>query len=202
MNSNVVIETIGYIGSFLVLVSFLMVSVVKLRIVNTIGSLIFMIYALIIRSYPTAVMNFFLVLINIHFLYRISKTDEREYDFVKVKKNDSYLRYFIDAHIDDIKECFPGIDIKYSDVNRGYIVVCEGKPVGVTLGKEEDGIMELVLDYTIPEFRDFTIGNYLIANLPEDGIKELVYRGPVENHKEYLDKMNFVKVEDAYIKKL
>ena len=64
MTKEMIIEAVGYLGSFLVLVSFLMTSVVKLRIVNTIGSLIFMIYALIIKSYPTAVMNACLVLIN------------------------------------------------------------------------------------------------------------------------------------------
>ena len=73
--SNTVIEMIGYTGSFLVLVSFLMVSVVKLRIVNSIGSLIFMIYALIIKSYPTAIMNFCLILINLYYLYKTSKTE-------------------------------------------------------------------------------------------------------------------------------
>ena len=55
------IEIVGYAGSALVLVSFLMTSVFKLRVVNTVGSIIFAIYALIIRSYPTAVMNIALV---------------------------------------------------------------------------------------------------------------------------------------------
>ena len=64
MNTKVLIEAIGYTGSALVLVSFLMVSVVKLRIVNTIGSVIFTIYAFIIHSYPTAIMNLCLVMIN------------------------------------------------------------------------------------------------------------------------------------------
>ena len=58
MDSSAIIEAVGYLGSALVLVSFLMSSVVKLRVVNTVGSLIFTVYALIIRSYPTAVMNF------------------------------------------------------------------------------------------------------------------------------------------------
>ena len=71
MNTNMIIEAVGYLGSLLVLVSFLMVSVVKLRVVNTVGSFIFMVYALIIRSYPTAIMNFCLVLINLRFLYRL-----------------------------------------------------------------------------------------------------------------------------------
>ena len=61
-----VIEAIGYLGSALVLISFLMASVVKLRVVNAVGSTIFAVYALIIRSYPTALMNVCLVLINLH----------------------------------------------------------------------------------------------------------------------------------------
>ena len=61
MNTSMIIEAIGYTGSALVLVSFLMVSVVKLRVVNTIGSLIFTVYAFIIHSYPTAIMNVCLV---------------------------------------------------------------------------------------------------------------------------------------------
>ena len=60
-----IIELVGYIGSILVLVAFLMTSVVRLRVVNSIGSLIFAISALIIQSYPTALMNFCLVLISI-----------------------------------------------------------------------------------------------------------------------------------------
>ena len=49
MNTSTIIEAVGYLGSALVLVSFLMSSVVKLRVVNTAGSLIFALYALIIH---------------------------------------------------------------------------------------------------------------------------------------------------------
>ena len=65
MTTDMIIEFVGYLGSFIVLISFLMSSVVRLRIVNGIGALIFAIYALIIRSYPTAIMNFCLIGINI-----------------------------------------------------------------------------------------------------------------------------------------
>ena len=46
MTKEFIIEMIGYLGSLLVLVSFVMTSVFKLRIVNSIGSFIFMVYAL------------------------------------------------------------------------------------------------------------------------------------------------------------
>ena len=202
MDSKMLIEIFGYIGSFLVLVSFLMVSVVKLRIVNTIGSLIFMIYALIIKSYPTAIMNFCLVLINLHFLYRMNKKDNKEYDLISVKKNDSLTKYLIDKYKDDIKECFPDTNFSFTKANKGYVVFCQGMPVGITLGKEKDGEMELLLDYTIPEYRDFSIGSYLIPKLGEEGIKKLIFSGSDEHHKEYLKKMGFEKQDKKYIKTL
>lgn len=68
-----IIELMGYFASFLVLVSFLMSSVVKLRVLNAVGSFIFAVYALIIQSYPTAVMNFSLVAINMYYLFRLRK---------------------------------------------------------------------------------------------------------------------------------
>ena len=71
-----IIELIGYFGSLLVVVSMLMTSVIKLRIINTVGSLIFTVYALIIKSYPTALMNFSLVLINVYNLYRLLKVQK------------------------------------------------------------------------------------------------------------------------------
>ena len=73
MNTHMLIEAVGYLGSLLVLVSMLMTSVFKLRVINTIGSCIFTVYALIIHSYPTALMNFCLVLINLHFLWKMSR---------------------------------------------------------------------------------------------------------------------------------
>lgn len=59
------IELFGYLGSFLVVASMLMNSIVKLRIINTFGCIICVIYALIIKSYPVVIMNAALALINI-----------------------------------------------------------------------------------------------------------------------------------------
>ena len=48
------------------------------------GSLIFAIYALIIRSYPTAVMNIALVLINLRFLWKLRR-DDPSYRLLRLK---------------------------------------------------------------------------------------------------------------------
>ena len=157
MNTHMLIEAVGYLGSLLVLVSMLMTSVFKLRVINTIGSCIFTVYALIIHSYPTALMNFCLVLINLHFLWKMSRMD-RDFDLVKTGKGDAFLRYFIDSRREDIRACFPGISLDFSDATDAYIVCCKGLPVGVTVGEASGDALNLVLDYTIPEYRDFSVG--------------------------------------------
>ena len=61
MDGKILLELVGYVGSGLVIVSMLMTSVARLRVINMIGSAIFTVYALLIHSYPTALMNLFLV---------------------------------------------------------------------------------------------------------------------------------------------
>ena len=73
MSAAMIVEMVGYLGSVLVVVSMLMTSVRRLRIVNAVGAGIFTIYALLIQSYPTAFMNFCLVVIDVYHLIRMKK---------------------------------------------------------------------------------------------------------------------------------
>ena len=84
MDTETLYELIGYVGSALVVISMLMTSVIRLRVINLAGSLIFTCYALLIRSYPTAAMNVFLVGINIYHLIRLLKTP-KNYDIIHFK---------------------------------------------------------------------------------------------------------------------
>ena len=201
MNTQTLIEAFGYLGSLLVLLSMLMTSVVKLRIINTIGSVIFTIYAFIIRSYPTAFMNLCLVLINLHFLWKMSRTD-KEYEIIKAEGNDVLLNHLLDYYHDDIAKCFPGIAYDAKKADQIYVVMCQGKPVGISMGNRDGDTLELSLDYSIPEFRDFSIGAYLLSNLKKEGIKKVVYRGPDENHLNYLRRLGFQYTDGVYVKQL
>ena len=207
MNTKLIIELIGYLGSALVLVSFLMVSVVKLRIVNSIGSIIFTIYAFIIKSYPTAIMNLCLVIINIYHLVKMSNTGEksRTYDLVPVSTKDSLFIYTVEKFKDDILKIYPGISLDFSDADTAYVVCHNGAPSGIFVGKREpgeSGVVDAKLDYVMPEYRDFSIGSFLFSKLPKDGIRAITYSGPDENNREYLKKYNFVKTGDQYLKVL
>lgn len=201
MNTQMIIEAIGYLGSALVLVSFLMASVFKLRIINSIGSIIFTIYAFIIHSYPTALMNLCLVIINIYYLIKMSNTSI-EYDFIKLKKDDSIIKYFIDCYKEDIQKCFPGNSTDFSAADTGYAVCHKGSPVGVIIGKRDNDNLDIMLDYSTPEYRDFSIGKFLISQLPNEGIKSMTYRGSDANHKAYLSKIGFTRKDGFYEKQL
>ncbi|MBQ4091625.1 MAG: YgjV family protein [Clostridia bacterium] len=63
---NVWLEIFGYVGTALIIISMMMTSVIKLRLINMCGSLISLIYALICATYPVAVLNLCLFVINMY----------------------------------------------------------------------------------------------------------------------------------------
>ncbi len=127
---------------------------------------------------------------------------DKQYEVVECDRNDILLKYLVDHYRNDIGKIFPGIDLNMKQIDRAYVVLCQGKPVGMTLGSVKDGIMDLKLDYTIPEYRDCSIGSFLFDYLAKTDINEFVYDGPDENHRDYLEKTGFVKEGDRYIKKV
>ncbi|CVK19237.1 MULTISPECIES: YgjV family protein [Sporomusa] len=62
------VECLGYFASLLVASSFLMKSINKLRLVNTAGAILFVIYAVTIKALPVALINLFIVCVNIYYL--------------------------------------------------------------------------------------------------------------------------------------
>ena len=139
MDTTMIIETIGYVGSALVLVSFLMASVVKLRVINSAGGLIFAVYALLIHSYPTALMNFCLVGINLYYLARLRHPD-RSYTLIEEKRDSSMLQAFLEHYGEDIAGCFPGNRVAVEDADVVCLICHHMTPAGILLGKRREGI--------------------------------------------------------------
>ena len=63
------IEWVGYAASLFILISLTMTSIIKLRIINSIGCILFVIYGLNVHAYPVAISNALIILINIYNLY-------------------------------------------------------------------------------------------------------------------------------------
>ncbi len=199
MDIKVIIEIIGYVGSALVLVSMLMTSVVRLRIINLTGSVIFAGYALAIRSYPTAIMNICLAGINIYHLMRIFR-EQKVYELIKVDLKDGYFSHLIKRYEADIHNWFPECDLKDAEADVAFLICCEHEPAGLFIGKEKNpGEIEVILDYATPAYRDASVGRFLNGSLKREGYKSLAFRQNAEGHLPYLEKVGYKASGDGYI---
>jgi len=64
-------EVVGYLAMITVLVSFLMTDVVKLRMINSLGCLIFVAYGFLLQiSWPIVITNTAILSINVYYLLR------------------------------------------------------------------------------------------------------------------------------------
>ncbi|MCR5473991.1 MAG: YgjV family protein [Lachnospiraceae bacterium] len=193
------VEIIGYIGSLLVLVSMLMTSVVRLRVINLIGSVIFAGYALLIRSYPTAFMNICLAGINLYYLIRIFK-EPKIYEPVRVDPDDSYLTYLLNRDLDDIRLWFPEFSVGDERADVAYIICCKTDPACLFLGRNEGDRLEVILDYATPVYRDTSVGRFLYRHLATRGFTSFIFRQKSVGHIPYMEKIGYKKREDgAYI---
>ncbi|MBE6959574.1 MAG: hypothetical protein E7448_02490 [Ruminococcaceae bacterium] len=75
---NIYLELFGYLGTALVLLSMMMTSVVKLRIINMTGSVISAIYAVLSNTWPVVLLNLGLIIINTVQLLRLKRSSKTE----------------------------------------------------------------------------------------------------------------------------
>lgn len=75
---NLYVEIFGYVGTLLVFISMTMSSMKKLRILNILGSIITVIYSVIISAYPIVFLNLGLSLVNLYKLFSEGKKGEKQ----------------------------------------------------------------------------------------------------------------------------
>lgn len=66
MDTHILLEVFGYIGSFLVVISMMMRSITRLRILNMCGSVISTTYSIIVGAWPIVAMNTAIFSINLY----------------------------------------------------------------------------------------------------------------------------------------
>lgn len=194
------LDMIGYIASFIILVSLLMSSVKKLRLINLFGSVIFAVYGFMILSYPTAVMNIGIVLIDLYYLIKMYK-EKDQFKLVKTHASAELFTDFFDFYKEDIKSFMDvKLDLKDPDLNI-YFVTRNVVPAGLFISKKDGNKLTIFIDYTIPMYRDFKIGSYLYdassALCTDDNVIYLSSKPGSVKHREYLEKMGFVAIEKS-----
>lgn len=192
-----IVEWIGYIASALVLISLMMASILRLRILNLIGATIFCIYGLLIGSYPVAAMNFLIVLSNIYYLLKLRKIKE-EFTIMETSKNSTFMGRFIETNYKEIKRFFPKFVFNNEVHNISFYILRNMTVAGLFIASHYDtSTLKVVLDYVTPEYRDFKIGNYIHHQLVKyflaKGYRRLLCETNNPQHIKYLEKMGYKK---------
>ena len=196
-----VLEIVGYAASVLVAVSLMMSSILKLRVINLVGSLAFTIYGVLIQAYPVAAVNLLIVFINLYYLRQM--LGSREYfKLLQVKPDSEYLRAFLEFLADEIQRFLPGFAFTPDDRHLIFFVLRDMVPAGLFIGERRgDGALRVMLDFVIPQYRDFKTGRYLFRDQAHffraHGITEIVSAGGSKVHADYLRRMGFAPVNAA-----
>lgn len=190
-----IVEMIGYVASVLIAVSMMMGGILKLRIVNMIGAAFFSLYGILISSIPVAALNGFIVLVNIYYLTKMLRSDEF-FKFLKVRKDSDYLRYFLSFYHEEIQQFQPGFDADLQETTMGFFILRDMVPAGLLLGEiDKDGIMHVRLDFVIPNYRDFRIGQFVFEEqkdfFRQQGLRRFEADPGSELHQKYLAKIGF-----------
>ena len=69
-------EWVGYLASLLLIISFMMKNIKTLRLINSMGAIVFVIYGVMLKtSYPIIITNVFILGVNLFYLFKINKEE-------------------------------------------------------------------------------------------------------------------------------
>lgn len=193
------IEWYGYLASFVVFISLTMSSIIKLRIFNFIGCLIFAHYGMLTGLLPVAVANLSIALINVYFLYQIYKTKE-QFKLLNAEVDSAYYQHFITINQEEIVKQVSLQEL--TEVNTSFYMLRDDNIAGILAGiKESDGTFTIFVDFVPAKYRDYKLGAYYYNQHPEflkeKGINTLQAFATDKDHCNYLEKMGFVKENEA-----
>lgn len=157
------VEVVGWTGSTILVISLLQARVLRLRLINLIGSAVLLTYNAIVEVWPMVGLNAVLCLINIVYLWRMlrARHDSTAYTVLEVEPDDRYLEHVLQVHGPDIARYNPQF-AGVSSQEDAYLVVLGDETVGVVLTRDAgEGTAEIVLDYVTPRHRDFSPGEFV-----------------------------------------
>lgn len=194
------LEFLGYLASFIVLVSLLMGSIIKLRWINLLGSAIFAAYGFLIGALPVGFMNLCICLINIYYLVKIYGTKDY-FKILPIESNSKYLQHFLDFYHKDIAKYADTFTFDTKSTAVCIFILRNLVPAGIFIASEQDSsTLKVDLDFVIPAYRDFKIGAFIFEHSKdyflERGYSRFICFSSNIIHIEYLKKMGFKEVSE------
>ncbi len=201
MELSFLYELIGYTGSILVAISLMMKSLVRLRTVNMIGAIVFIIYGLLIGAIPVVFLNTLILGVNVYNLWQMWQQKDY-FTLMEVRAESAYLKHFLDFYRKEILEFIPTYLFKPKSEQLVLFVLRNMMPVGVLIVKQEENTANIFLDFVIPGYRDFRAGKFLYDQSAEffrqKGITRLTTDAGNPRHETYLKRMGFKLIDGQY----
>jgi len=165
-----------------------------------IGSAIFCVYGFLIGSIPVGIMNGGIIIINIYYLVKLYHAKEH-LKLINLYPNSEYLAYFMSFYKKDMLKYFPEDNLKVDDHILGFYILRDVIPAAIFIAKKvSEQTIDIQVDYAIPAYRDFKIGNFIYLEnkdyFLERGLTQLTCLSINEEHDQYLKKMGFTKGEE------
>ncbi len=197
MDPSTLYEIIGYVASALVVVSITQKSILRLRIIGLMGSATFLLYGLLINAFPIVLVNAAAALIHLYFLRRLVWHKAEVFSVLHVSAESRYLRYFLDFYNDDITTRYhPGFVYESSPDQFAAFILRDVVPAALFIGRNhDDGSVEVVVDYAIPQYRDFKMAPFLYSKdsglFTDRGCTHLWSVAGSEIQADYLSRVGF-----------
>ncbi len=198
------LDLIGWAGSALLVWSLLQSRILRLRVLNLIGSLVLLGYNGVLHVWPMVGLNAVLAGINVWYLRRllVTRHDDRTYSVIEVGTDDEFLAHTLRRHGPDIARFNPGFAWDGGGGGRSaYLVVSGDETVGVVLVRDVgDGVARVDLDYVTPRFRDFTPGEFVYRRsqlFARRGFRRVVTRPGIL--ASYYRRLGFRQEAGAYV---
>lgn len=206
MDNQTLFEIIGYLASIIIAISLLMKSLIRLRIINGIGALFFVVYGILIQAYPVAVLNGIIVIIDVYYLLQMLKRSDY-FTIMEVSSKSTYLNFFLDFHAEDIQNYFPEFNYLPDTSDLIFFVLRNTIPAGLIILRKQGNKGLVLLDYALKDYRDFKIGSFIFDDnadlMLSHGIDYIETQSQIPGHIRYLRQIGFVhKENNIFIKQL
>jgi len=203
MDTDLLIEFVGYAASALIVLSITQKSIFRLRLLGFLGGLVFLVYSLVIEAYPVAVLNVIGASVHLWYLRKLIRRKDEVFRILHVAPESQYLLDFLHFYREEIQGHFqPEFVYRPNERQVTAFILRDMVPAGLFVGEaRDDGEFEVHLDFVIPQYRDFKIGSYVYSADSEllTGIEPTCVWADASNrdHAQYLRRMGFVEADDT-----
>ena len=193
-------ELVGYLASALIVLSLLMSSVYRLRVINLVGALVFTAYGVLIGSIPVVLTNGAIVIIDLYYLAQMARARAQGayFEVVAVPADSPLLERFLAFHREDARRFQPEFDHVRAD-HLAWMVLRDAVPVGIVLARTHGEVATIDLDYVVPEHRDQRAGTRFHSTpglFATQGVRTVRAIASVAGHRRYLRDMGFTRTHD------